>query len=132
MYIYIYYRCCPPPPVFEMEMDRSVRRGANPQDTAGGESAESIAARLAKDDARRALKPKRTGRELAQGAGMHAAMGLVSDRASDHRAPDDHRNPDHRTPDGQGRAQSHPSTAAPNHRSDGARRVPSAPASRVA
>jgi hypothetical protein len=42
----------------------------------GGESAEAIAARLAREDTRGGGKPKRPTRDLAQGTGMHAALGL--------------------------------------------------------
>ena len=60
-------------------MGISVGGGSNAasrRTTPPNESAEAIAARLAREDARTALKPKRQGREVAQGAGMHAALGL--------------------------------------------------------
>jgi hypothetical protein len=50
--------------------------GSRRETPPGGESAEAIAARLARDDARIGAKPKRSTRDLAQGAGMHAALGL--------------------------------------------------------
>ena len=60
-------------------MGISVGGGSNAasrRTTPPNESAEAIAARRARADARTALKPKRQGREVAQGAGMHAALGL--------------------------------------------------------
>ena len=68
------------------------------------ETAEAVAARLAREDARQAAKPKRPARDLAQGAGMHAAMGLADRRSV-----------------------SNPSTASQPRRVQAERRAPSAP-----
>ena len=78
--------------------------GAGASAAGGGETAEAVAARLAREDARQAAKPKRPARDLAQGAGMHAAMGLADRRSV-----------------------SNPSTASQPRREQAERRAPSAP-----
>lgn len=50
--------------------------GSRRETPPAGESAETIAARLARDEARAGSNAKRPTRDLAQGAGMHAALGL--------------------------------------------------------